>query len=84
LGSEKIFEVTEPYGKDTFILLTTTDAISRPEVLDFSGVRKGEIPGLSPLEELLYDLTSENRKTRSRPMIMNWSIQRLPFLSKPK
>jgi hypothetical protein len=84
LGSEKIFEVAEPYGKDTFILLTTTDAISRPEVLDFSGVRKGEIPGLSPLEELLYDLTSGYRHTRSRPMIMNWSIQRLPILSKAK
>jgi hypothetical protein len=84
LGSEEIFAVSEPYGKDTFILLTTTDAISRPEVLDFSGVRKGEIPGLSPLEELLYDLNSGYRHTRSRPMIMNWSIQRLPILSKAK
>ncbi|MDQ1352348.1 MAG: hypothetical protein QG657_2654, partial [Acidobacteriota bacterium] len=83
LGSKKLFEVSEPYGRDTFILLTTTDAISRPEVLDFSGVRKEEIIGLSPLEELLYDLNSEDRKPRSRPMIMNWSIARLPILSQP-
>jgi len=84
LGSEKLFEIAEPYGKDTFILLTTTDAISQPWVLDFSGVRKGEIPGLSPLEELLHDLTSGTRKTRSRPMVIDWSIQHLPILSKSK
>jgi len=70
---------------DTFILLTTTDAISHPWVLDFCGVRKGKITdGYSPLEELLYDLSSVSRRTRGRPMAINWSIQRLPIQSKVK
>jgi len=85
LGSSKLFTPSEPFGMDTFILLTTTDAIAHPWVLEFKGVRAPEyLAELSPLESLLYDMDILSRDNRRRSMPTNWSIQCLPVLSHAK
>jgi|GEM_PF-389278 len=85
LGGKALFRIWEPFGMDTFILLTTTDAISHPWVLDFKGVRKEPKKGkFTPLEELFFDLSSLSRGARWHLLPMDWSIQRLPILSQSK
>lgn len=82
LGKEKLFRVRDPFGMDTFILLTTNDAISNPDVINFEGVRREATRGLlnTPLERLLYGIGSPvQRSSMTTPV--NWSIQRLPILS---
>jgi hypothetical protein len=86
LGDKEIFEIVKPFGVDTLFLLTTETSIANPKVLDFSGVRRElELPPgkYTPLERLLYGLGSG---CRGRPPVthINWSIQRLSILSKPK
>ena len=85
LGGKALFRIREPFGMDTFILLTTTDAISHPWVLDFKGVRKEPKKGkFTPLEELFFDLSLLSRGARWHLLPIDWSIQRLPILSKAK
>jgi hypothetical protein len=84
LGDKEIFEIVKPFGVDTLFLLTTETSIVNPNVLDFSGVRRELPPGkYTPLERLLYGLGSG---CRGRPPVthINWSIHRLPLLSKPR
>ena len=85
LGRKALFAIGEPYGIDTFILLSTTEPISNPSVLDFDGIRQKKPTGhLTPLEELLYDLSTVSRNSERQAMPLNWSIQRLYVLSKEK
>lgn len=77
-------EITSPFGVDTYILLTTTEPIPNPDILNFSGVRRGAPKGkLSPLEKLL---TGVGVKRGGNPPVTptNWSIERLSILSKHK
>lgn len=84
LGEEKCFSIGAPFGVDTFILLSTVEPISNPAVLSFNGVRKEDLPeALTPLEVLLYDLSSVSRNRNSHLLSTNWSIERLPILSQP-
>jgi uncharacterized caspase-like protein len=39
LGSDGSFEVAPPYGVDTFVLLTSDEALPNPWILEWSGVR---------------------------------------------
>jgi hypothetical protein len=85
LWDRALFKIGKPFGMDTYFLLTTEEPITHPEVLDFEGVR-GELPpgeGYTPLERLLYGLGSGYRGGISATYI-NWSIQRLPILCKPR
>jgi hypothetical protein len=85
LGGKELFRIREPFGMDTFILLTTTDAISHPWVLEFKGVRKEPKKGkFTPLEELFFNLSSLSRGARWHLLPIDWSIQRLPILSQSK
>jgi hypothetical protein len=81
LGKEKLFKVRDPFGMDTFVLLTTKEPVSNPAVLDFEGVR-GAIIGQfnSPLERLLYGIGSPTWRSETATFT-DWSIQRLPRLS---
>jgi hypothetical protein len=84
LGGKEMFEIFKPFGVDTLFLLTTEEPITNTEVLDFKGVRREPPMGkYTPLERLLYGLDSG---CRGRPPVthINWSIQRLPLLSKPR
>ncbi len=84
LGIESGFRVKPPFGTDTFFLLSTKQAVSNPEVLDFSGVyRDFQIPEhFSPLERLLFGLGSGARK-RLETTPISWSIQRLSVQTIP-
>lgn len=39
LGRQPLFRVTAPYGVDTYVILTTDEPITNPEMLESSGVR---------------------------------------------
>lgn len=85
LGPESLFRISKPFGLDTYILLTTTEPLPNPEVLNFSGVRsRGEEKGLGdPLSELLNDVGSGSRgDPRCAPT--SWSVQRLMIRSVPQ
>ncbi len=84
LGDKELFKIGKPFGIDTYFLLTTEEAITNLEVLDFKGVRREpyQVKQYTPLERLLYGLDLGDR---GRPLVthMNWSIEWLPLLSKP-
>jgi len=80
-------EVGEPFGVDTFILITSIDAIpNAANALNFGGARtRGQLngEGLSPIARLLYQTGSATRGTRvANPT--GWSIQRLSMKSEPR
>jgi hypothetical protein len=84
LGNGGLFDVTSPFGVDTYILLTTAEPVSNPDVLSFSGVRGGEVKGqLSSLEKLLVGV---GLRKRGNPPVTHtdWSIERLSIQSKQK
>jgi hypothetical protein len=84
LGKGGLFDITPPFGVDTYILLTTAEPISNPDVLSFNGVRGGEVKGqLSPLEKLLAGV---GLRRRGNPPVTHtgWSIERLSIQSKQK
>jgi hypothetical protein len=71
------FPVDEPYGTDTYVLLTTTTPLSDPSALEFTGVVTREAKSatmLDPLEDLL-DSTSKGIRAGRRPTPTNWSVQ---------
>lgn len=84
-NQEYDFEVGEPYGKDTYILLTSEQAVGNPDIFEFDGVRsKGSTRGGSenPLTELLSGVGSLSRSATPR-VPANWSIQRVSLQSLP-
>jgi hypothetical protein len=84
-GSEEYdFEVSEPYGKDTYILLTSEQPVGNPDILEFDGVRsKGAARGVeNPLTELLEGVGALSRSPTPR-VPTNWSIQRVSLASVP-
>jgi uncharacterized caspase-like protein len=73
------FEAAEPFGVDTYFLLSTDEPLPNPNILEWDGVRTPE-GSKSALEELLA-LTAAG--TRSQPVITpaTWSIERVTFES---
>jgi hypothetical protein len=81
------FEVVEPAGVDTYLLLTTTTPLQNRQALDFEGVvstatKGARGPAVSPLEELL-DATSAGVRGSVRPTPTNWSVQKIQMVSQP-
>jgi uncharacterized caspase-like protein len=66
------FDVTEPYGTDTFFLLTTDEALSDPWVLqsDDLGSRSGAMPETWSIERVVL---------RSVPALTKWTPSRPRF-----
>lgn len=84
IGDDSGFEIVEPFGTDTFFLLTTAEPILNPLILEYQGVRGRGPAGRSALEELL-SLTGGTRGTR--PAIttsMKWSIERKVLRTAPQ
>lgn len=80
------FPVDEPFGTDTYLLLTTSTPLSDPWALEFTGVvKKGGNKKLSeqldPLEDLL-DSTSAGTLSRGRPTPTNWSVEAMQTQSR--
>ncbi|HEX6099180.1 MAG TPA: caspase family protein [Thermoanaerobaculia bacterium] len=81
LGNASAFDITHPYGVDTYFLLSTDEPLPNPSVLTWDGVRVPEwTQPLSPLEELLFLTTSGTRATRALTT-SRWSIERVAFES---
>ncbi len=81
------FSISEPFGVDTYFLLTTEDPITNPGVLDFDGVRtKGGTRGggpEDPLTQLLNENGAATRGVASKPVPVRWSIEHLTLRSVP-
>ncbi len=80
------FEVGEPYGTDTYFLLTSLERIDNPDMLEFDGVRSrgAETRGvgqMNPLSALLSEVGTTSRGTKTI-VPTNWSIERAQVHSK--
>ena len=82
LGVAGTFEVTPPYGVDTYFLLTTDEPLPNPWILEWDGVRALLPRPRTALEEVLL-LTASGRRGRMRPTLSTWSIERAFFQSVP-
>lgn len=83
--TEKIV-IGQPFGLDTYVLLTTADQLPDPSVLNFQGVlSRGSSRGLSsPLERLLGGASTGTRGMRATNVPTDWSVEYLPIQSAPK
>lgn len=73
------FVAAEPYGIDTYVLLSTDEPLPNPSILEWDGVRAPRIPG-SALEELLM-LTASGARGKPITTPASWSIERVSFES---
>jgi hypothetical protein len=83
LGPAAVFEVTAPYGRDTYFLLTSDEAIPNPWVLEWDGVRTRGPQGSTPLEELLSVTGGAVRAAVPLRTPATWTLERLVFESVP-
>lgn len=83
VGPREIFGVGEPFGSDTYFLLSTEEPIPNPWVVQFRGVRSHGPRGQTPLEELLSQTGSSSRGTVSVDLPTTWSLERLTFQTRP-
>jgi hypothetical protein len=74
------FEATEPYGVDTYILLSTDEPLPDPSILEWDGVRAVPAHPATALEELLL-LTASGSRAKSFATPAAWSIERVSFES---
>lgn len=75
------FEVSPPFGVDTYFVLTTEQALPNPSILEWNGVRQAAASPSSPLEQLLAALGSEARAVVTPG---SWSIERTVWESAPQ
>ena len=84
IGPKSLFRIVPPFGFDTYIMLTSADAIPDPTVFNSTGVRTREASrGGSPLSSLLRNVGSSTRGPA--PVVpTTWSIERSIIQSVPK
>jgi hypothetical protein len=83
LGLQPSFAIRPPLGVDTYFLLTTSDPIPTPEVLEAEPVRRRSAWGMGgPLLQLLASRGGPRRGATSLAPA-DWSIERLTFTSRP-
>jgi hypothetical protein len=81
-------EITPPWGTDTYIVISSLDAIPNLNVFNFAGAQSRGDQALGPTGNALQDLlnacgdSSRGDLTAKEPT--EWSIERLPFQSVPK
>lgn len=75
-GSE--FEASEPYGVDTYVLLSTDEPLPNPSILEWDSVRTAPAHPATALEELLQ-LTASGSRGKSFVTPASWSIERVSF-----
>ncbi len=81
LGDQPSFRVATPLGFDTYFLLTCSDPIPSPHVLEAAGIRtRGQ--GRNALEELLT-LRGGPRRSDTQAVPADWSLERLTFETVP-
>jgi hypothetical protein len=82
-------EIGEPWGTDTYILISTKDAIPNPGIFEFDGVqsaRGAQSRGGSgsPLQDLLDATGNSTRGSYAAKAPSEWSIERITFQSAKK
>jgi hypothetical protein len=77
------FTVTPPYGVDTYILISTEEALPNPLILESSGVRTRGPRGGTALEELLSRTGGSSRGMEGEDTSPIWSIDRVLIHSVP-
>ena len=84
LGRESLFHISAPFGMDTYVLLTSDEALPL-DAFEWDGVREGASRGGggSPLASLLLG-NSVGTRSPAADVSPNWSIERLSILSAPK
>jgi hypothetical protein len=77
--SDYDLEVSEPYGVDSYILVTSEQSLP-PNVFNFDGVNhdKGARGVQNPLVDLISDVGTRGVKT---PVPTDWGVERLAFKS---
>ena len=83
--AEYDFSISEPFGVDSYFLLTSREPLDNPSVLDFDGLRtRGGSRGAgSPLMSLLSDMSEGSRGATRAQVPGTWSIERVSFRSVP-
>ncbi len=84
VGARDIFRIREPFGTDTYFLLSTEEPIPNPWVVQFPGVRSRGPRGTTLLEELLSQTGSSSRGVEPLDLPVTWSLERLTFKTLPK
>jgi uncharacterized caspase-like protein len=77
LGS--LLEITEPYGVDTYFLLSTDEPLPNPWILEWDGVGARDVQAQTELEQYLMLVDSDSRVPVRRITAPTWSIERVPF-----
>jgi hypothetical protein len=77
------FTIAEPWGTDTYILISTKEAIPNLNVFNFAGAqsRGAKGPSGSPLQDLLDACGDSSRGMIVEKVPSEWSIERLTFQS---
>jgi hypothetical protein len=75
------FTVAPPFGIDTFILVTSTEPIPQPDLLNGEGIRTRSGSEETPLQTLLLNLGARSRGFAPASAPTNWSIQRVSIRS---
>ena len=89
LDQEYDLEIGEPWGTDTYILISTKEAIPNPNIFDFEGVqstRGAQARGSSgsSLQDLLDGCGVSTRGVMAAKAPSEWSIERITFQSAKK
>lgn len=82
-------EIGEPWGTDTYVVISTKEAIPNPNIFDFDGVqstRGAESRGVSgsPLQDMLDAYGNSSRGAIAARAPSEWSIERITFRSARK
>jgi len=82
-------EIGEPWGTDTYILISTKEAIPNPGIFEFDGVQstrgaEARGPSGSPLQDLLDSCGNSTRGAYAAKAPSDWSIERITFQSAKK
>jgi hypothetical protein len=85
LGRQPLFKVTSPYGVDTYVILTTDEPITNPEMLESKGVRsndpqRGEAKGKKTWADMFANAGSTARGAGDIAPT-NWSVVRVSVRS---
>jgi len=74
------FQASDPFGLDTYFLLSTDEPLPNPNILEWDGVRTPQRQPESALEQLLA-MTASGTRSLSVITPANWSIERVTFES---
>ncbi|MEK6371965.1 MAG: caspase family protein [Acidobacteriota bacterium] len=74
------FEAADPFGVDTYFLLSTDEPLPNPNILEWEGVRAPQWKPQSALEELLA-LTAAGTRSQSVLTPATWSLERVTYES---